>query len=163
MEKRGVKKKKGKRKIGPVIEKLEKKMVHIDTGTTRLPPRLDTPFRAPARTIGQKAADWLTKWAGSWVFIILLAIFMAIWITINTSWLLFGREWDPYPFILLNFVLSTLAAIQAPIILMSQNRTSQRDRARSEYDYAVNKKAEKEIRQIQKQLGRIERRFIKEK
>ena len=82
--------------------------------------RLDQPFRLPAKTLGQRAADWLTKWAGSWFFIILLACLMIVWISINTYWLLFGRNWDPYPFILLNFVLSTLAAIQAPIILMSQ-------------------------------------------
>jgi len=68
----------------------------------------------------------------------------------------FGRSWDPYPFILLNFILSTLAAIQAPIILMSQNRQSQKDRIRLQYDYDINKKAEKEIRDIKKQLNRIE-------
>ena len=65
------------------------------------------------------------------------------------------RHWDPYPFILLNFVLSCLAAIQAPIILMSQNRTADRDRAKAERDYAVNRKAEKEIENIQKDLEEI--------
>jgi len=80
-----------------------------------------------------------------------------IWMGVNTAWLLFGRSWDPYPFILLNFILSTLAAVQAPIILMSQNRTSQKDRARAEYDYAVNRKAEKEIREIKSQLNKIEK------
>ena len=133
-------------KLGPEVQKLEDKMVSFK------PP----PFRLP-RTFGQRAADWLTKWAGSWAFIISLGIFMFIWISVNTAWLLFGREWDPYPFILLNFILSTLAAIQAPIILMSQNRTSQKDRARADYDYAVNRKAEKEIREITSQLKRIER------
>jgi uncharacterized membrane protein len=118
------------------------------------------PFKL-SRTFGQRAADALTKWAGSWTFIISLFIFMIIWISINTSWLLFGREWDPYPFILLNFVLSTLAAIQAPIILMSQNRTAQKDRARAEYDYAINRKSEKEIREIKTQLKRIEHRLTR--
>jgi uncharacterized membrane protein len=75
---------------------------------------------------------------------------------INTSWLIFGRSWDPYPFILLNFILSTLAALQAPIILMSQNRQSQKDRLQAQYDYDVNKKAEKEIQEIKKQVNRIE-------
>jgi len=117
-------------------------------------------FKIP-RTTGQKAADWITKWAGSWPFIILFFILMALWIVVNTSWLLFGRSWDPYPYILLNFVLSTLAAIQAPIILMSQNRNSQKDRLRAEYDYAVNRKAEKEIQQIKKQLERIEGKLDK--
>ncbi len=151
--------KKKREKLGPKIERLEKKMVNIGTTAPDLFSKLDKPFKSPTRTVGQKASDWLAKWVGSWTFIIFIAIIMILWITINTSWLLFGREWDPYPFILLNFVLSTLAAVQAPIILMSQNRTSQKDRARSEYDYAVNKKAEKEIRQIQAQLDRIERKM----
>ena len=139
-------------KLGLEVQKLEDKMVSFKPGRP--------PFRLP-RTFGQRAADWLTKWAGSWAFIISLGVFMFIWIAINTAWLLFGREWDPYPFILLNFILSTLAAIQAPIILMSQNRTSQKDRARADYDYAVNRKAEKEIREIKGQLKRIERNLGK--
>lgn len=117
---------------------------------------LEHPISKLPRTFGQKASDKLTHWAGSWVFIIFLAIFMFIWISVNTAWLLFGREWDPYPFILLNFILSTLAAIQAPIILMSQNRRSQKDRIQIKYDYAVNKKAEKEIQQIKVKLDKIE-------
>lgn len=120
------------------------------------------PITRLPRTLGQKASDKLTTLVGSWAFIIFLAIFMFVWIGINTAWLLFGREWDPYPFILLNFVLSTLAAIHAPIILMSQNRTSQRDRIQIKYDYAVNKKAEKEIQQIKMQLDKIEE-MIKKK
>ena len=137
-------KKKGK--LSDEVQKLSDKMVSFKPD--------HPPFRLP-RTFGQRASDWLTKWVGSWTFIIALAVLMFIWISVNTTWLLFGREWDPYPFILLNFVLSTLAAIQAPIILMSQNRTSQKDRARSEYDYAVNRKAEKEIREIKSELKKI--------
>jgi uncharacterized membrane protein len=115
------------------------------------------PIIAHKRTIGQKAADFLTKWAGSWIFITGFIIFLLIWILIN----LYGwfHKWDPYPFILLNLVLSTLAAIQAPIILMSQNRQAQIDRIRAEYDYKVNRKAEKEIEHIQKQLDRMERKL----
>lgn len=75
----------------------------------------------------------------------------------NAIWIVFGKTWDPYPFILLNLVLSCLAAVQAPIILMSQNRESQKDRIRAQYDYAVNKKAEKEIQEIKNQLDRIEK------
>jgi len=107
------------------------------------------------RTLGQKAADRLTSFAGSWTFIILFFILMTLWIIVNTSWLLFGRTWDPYPFILLNFILSTLAAIQAPIILMSQNRGAQKDRIRTEYDFLVNKKSEKGIRELKKQLAEL--------
>ena len=112
-------------------------------------------------TFGQKAADFVTKWAGSWGFIIGFIIFLVIWTSINTTWIIFGKTWDPYPFILLNLILSCLAAIQAPIILMSQNRSAQRDRLRAEYDYAVNRRAKKEIEEIQKQLNRIERVMMK--
>jgi uncharacterized membrane protein len=111
------------------------------------------------RTYGQKAADNLTRVAGSWTFIISLGALLVVWISINTTWLIFGREWDPYPFILLNFVLSTLAAVQAPIILMSQNRQAQKDHIQSRYDYQVNQKAEQEIQDIKKQLNRIEKRL----
>lgn len=122
---------------------------------------LDHPITKLPRTFGQRASDKLTRWAGSWAFIIMIALLLLVWIVINTIWLLFGRTWDPYPFILLNFILSTLAAIQAPIILMSQNRRSQRDRIQIKYDYAVNKKAEKEIQQIQVKLDKIERMIKK--
>ena len=105
-----------------------------------------------SRTFGQRAADLLTRWAGSWAFIISLAVLLFVWILINTMWLVFGRTWDPYPFILLNFILSTIAAVQAPIILMSQNRQGQKDHLHQQYDYAVNKKAEKEIQEIKNNL-----------
>lgn len=113
-------------------------------------------------TIGQKAADNLTKWAGSWVFIICFFSFIGIWVMLNVYIFIeyeIGKPWDPYPFILLNLTLSCLAAIQAPVILMSQNREMQRDRLRVEYDYQVNRKAEREIEEIQKQLDRIEKRI----
>lgn len=110
-------------------------------------------------TFGQRAADTLTKWAGSWTFILLFIFILILWIFTNVyAWI---NTWDPYPFILLNLFLSCIAAIQAPIILMSQNRANQKDRQRAEYDYAVNRKAEKEIQQIQKQLRRIEERLPK--
>jgi len=108
-----------------------------------------------ARTTGQKAADWLTKWAGSWTFIIIFTIFIILWMFVNGYYLIRykqGGAFDPYPFILLNLALSCLAALQAPIILMSQNRQAQRDRLKAEFDYRINKKAEKEIREIKKTL-----------
>lgn len=110
-------------------------------------------------TIGQKAADAITKWAGSWFFISLLFILIAIWIYLNVT--AYVQHWDPWPFIILNLCLSCLAATQAPIILMSQNRSNQRDRLRAEYDYKINKKAEKEIRQVKTQLDRIEKRLVR--
>lgn len=117
------------------------------------------PTLSHKRTLGQKAADALTKLMGSWTFILLFLAFLTLWIIINTTWLTFGQAWDKKPFIMLNLILSCLAAFQAPIILMSQNRQSQKDRLRAEYDYAVNRKAEKEIEEIKKQLDRIEKRL----
>ena len=111
------------------------------------------------RTFGEKTADSITKWAGSWFFIISFTVFLLLWILLNTSWLVFGMTWDEKPFILLNLILSCLAALQAPIILMSQNRQSQKDRQRAEYDYAVNRKAEREVQQIKKLVSRIDRKI----
>ena len=108
------------------------------------------------RTLGQKSSDVVTKWVGSWTFIIIFLIFILAWIGTNLqAWV---EGWDPYPFILLNLVLSTIAAIQAPIILMSQYRVAQRDRLKAEYDYKINKKAEQEIREIKEILRKMNRK-----
>lgn len=128
--------------------------------------RVVHPIFAVPKTIGEKTADWLTKWAGSWTFIILFFVFIGFWMATNGYFLLkYFAEGivDPYPFILLNLALSCLAAIQAPIILMSQNREGQRDRLRAQYDYAVNRKAEKEIQDVKKQLNRIEKVMMKKR
>ena len=108
------------------------------------------------RTFGEKAADTLTQVAGSWGFIISFLVFLVLWMIVNTTWIVFGNRWDEYPFILLNLVLSCLAAIQAPIILMSQNRQGQKDRLRMEYDYKVNRKAEKNIEEILERVKKLE-------
>jgi len=108
-----------------------------------------------AKTFGQRASDKLTNWAGSWAFILSFLIVIAIWMFINGYYLVDYKQtgaFDPFPFILLNLALSMLAALQAPVILMSQNRQAQRDRLKSEYDYRINKKAEKEIREIKNLL-----------
>ncbi len=106
-------------------------------------------------TFGQKASDRLTRFCGSWTFIIFLFIFIGIWMSIN----LYGifAKWDPYPFILLNFVLSCLAAIEAPIILMSQNREEEKSKLKIERDYLIDKKSEREIEDIQKDLDEIKK------
>jgi uncharacterized membrane protein len=92
------------------------------------------------KTLGQRMADRFTAGAGSWTFIIIFLVVIAIWMAINAvAWL---HHWDPYPFILLNLVLSCIAAIQAPVILMSQNREEARDRIRAQADFEVNLKAE---------------------
>ncbi len=105
-------------------------------------------------TIGQRWADRMTRWAGSWTFILIFTIFLIAWISVNL-YVLVIRPFDPYPFILLNLFLSCLAAIQAPIILMSQNREMERDRHRAELDYYVNRRAEREIKVLQKEILEI--------
>ena len=111
-------------------------------------------------TLGQRGADIIAKWGGSWTFVLSLIVILIFWMILNTLMILIGK-WDPYPFILLNLFLSCLAAFQAPIILMSQNRTTERDRKRAEYDYAVNRKAEREIEDIQKDLEDIKKMILK--
>jgi uncharacterized membrane protein len=105
-------------------------------------------------TLGQRLSDKLADSAGSWGFIIAFGVIILLWILTNTVLLIF-RHFDPYPFILLNLVLSCLAALQAPVILMSQNRQESRDRLRAEYDYRVNLKAELEIRNLHEKLDHL--------
>jgi len=106
-----------------------------------------------SRTVGQRIADQVAYWGGSWPFIIGFAGLMVVWIIFNIG--AATRAFDPYPFILLNLVLSTLAAIQAPIIMMSQNRQSTRDRLQALHDYEVNLKAEMEIVALHDKLDRL--------
>ena len=103
-------------------------------------------------TFGQRAADQIAKFGGSWTFIISFFLVLTIWIAFNV-YALHNKGFDPYPFILLNLILSCLASIQAPIIMMSQNRQEEKDRARAEWDLKINEKAEAEIREISKKLS----------
>lgn len=106
------------------------------------------------RTTGQRLADNVAKFGGSWGFIITFTIILVVWMTINVIHL-FGVHFDPYPFILLNLFLSCVAAIQAPIIMMSQNRQAERDRVDSENDYKTNMKSEMEIRILHQKLDQL--------
>ncbi len=99
-------------------------------------------------TFGQRMADKVAAFGGSWTFILTFLGMMAVWIVAN-SLVLYYRPFDPYPFILLNLVLSCLASLQAPIIMMSQNRQEQKDRLRAQHDYLINLKSEMEVRNIQ--------------
>jgi uncharacterized membrane protein len=101
-------------------------------------------------TFGERIADSVARFGGSWTFIILFGIVLLTYASINT--MLRGRAWDPYPFILLNLFLSMLAAIQAPVIMMSQNRQDVKDRVRSELDFDVNRRAEAEIQSLSHRL-----------
>ena len=105
-------------------------------------------------TIGQRMADQIATFGGSWVFIIFFFSFLAIWIAINI-FIMSTKPFDPYPFILLNLILSCLAAIQAPIIMMSQNRKEQKDRQRGEHDYKINLKAELEIKLLSEKMDHL--------
>ena len=105
-------------------------------------------------SLGEKMADRMATFGGSWIFIILFASVLIIWIGLN-SLMLLKKPFDPYPFILLNLVLSCLAAIQAPVIMMSQNRQEDKDRLRSQHDYQVNLKAELEIRHLHDKIDHL--------
>ena len=102
-------------------------------------------------TFGQRLADKIADFGGSWTFISSFCVFLGLWIVINAGVLL-ARPFDPYPFILLNLMLSFLASLQAPVIMMSQNRQEARDRQRAEGDYKVNLKAELEIRHLHEKM-----------
>jgi uncharacterized membrane protein len=108
-------------------------------------------------TFGERLSDRIAEFGGSWKFLITFAAVLLIWIGINGV-ILVTHAFDPYPFILLNLILSCLAAVQAPIIMMSQNRAEARDRLRAENDYKVNLKAELEIRHLHEKIDHLLRR-----
>jgi len=105
-------------------------------------------------SFGDQLADHVAEFGGSWKFIILFFAVMAVWIAANSVYFLW-HPWDQYPFILFNLILSMLAAIQAPIIMMSQNRQESRDRLRAENDYQVNLKAEIEVRALSEKMDQL--------
>lgn len=105
-------------------------------------------------TFGERLADKIASFGGSWSFLICFAIFLAIWIIVNTV-VMVSHPADPYPFILLNLILSCIAAIQAPVIMMSQNRQEAKDRLRSQNDYQINLKAELEIQHLHEKLDHL--------
>jgi uncharacterized membrane protein len=104
-------------------------------------------------TLGERVADLVASFGGSWVFIITCLVLLVIYSAINV--VLGTRAWDPYPFILLNLILSMLAAIQAPVIMMSQNRQDTKDRLRGELDFEVNRRAESEIQGLSQKLNQL--------
>lgn len=106
-----------------------------------------------ARTLGERVADRVAAIGGSWTFITGFGVFLVAWMAINS--MVLAKAFDPYPYILLNLCLSCLAAIQAPVIMMSQNRQAAVDRRRAENDYEVNVKAELEILQVHEKLNQL--------
>jgi uncharacterized membrane protein len=124
----------------------------------RLPHDIDTEF-ADTRTFGQRVSDRIAAFGGSWPFIGLAFVFLVGWVLLNSVILARrGTAFDPYPYILLNLFLSMLAALQAPVIMMSQNRQAARDRLEASHDYEVNLKAEVEIQSLHEKLDALRAR-----
>jgi uncharacterized membrane protein len=134
----------------------------IDLVATEAPSAANPLLRRDDRTFGQRLADQVADVGGSWGFIIGFGVALALWI----GWNLFGQRlhltFDPYPFIFLNLVLSMLAAIQAPVIMMSQNRAAIRDRDAAEHDYVVNLRAELEIMHLHDKVDALRERQMME-
>jgi uncharacterized membrane protein len=105
-------------------------------------------------TFGQKIADKVASFGGSWTFIIAFVSFLVLWICVN-AFILLNKAYDPYPFILLNLILSCVAALQAPVIMMSQNRQEEIDRKRAKNDYMINLKSELEIRMLHEKIDHL--------
>ena len=135
------------------LSSLERSVIESLARHETLAENVDAQFQKKL-SLGERLADRIADFGGSWTFIGLFAGFILVWIAINTI-VLIVRPFDPYPFILLNLMLSCLAAVQAPIIMMSQNRQEARDRLRSENDYRVNLKAELEIRHLHEKLDHL--------
>jgi uncharacterized membrane protein len=135
--------------VGDLTE-LEQKVIRSIKEQETLTENINVAFEKNI-TFGQHIADHVASFGGSWIFIGTFFLVLAAWIAINSASALL-RPFDPFPYILLNLILSCLAAIQAPIIMMSQNRIETRDRLRSENDYQVNLKAELEIRHLHEKL-----------
>ena len=111
-------------------------------------------------TRGQSISDKVARFGGSWSFIISFSALLFAWIVVN-SFLPAGKQFDPYPFILMNLVLSTIAALQAPVIMMSQNRKEEKDRKRNENDYMVNLKAELQVRSLHQKIDLMQKEQMK--
>jgi len=135
------------------LTELERQVIESLARHETLAANVDAEFQGE-RSLGERLADRLAEFGGSWSFILCFGAVIAVWILINTALVVFGR-FDPYPFILLNLLLSCLAALQAPVIMMSQNRVEAKDRKRSEHDYRVNLKAELEIRHLHEKLDHL--------
>lgn len=135
------------------ISHLESEVVNAIDGNELLSQNIEDTLEGEL-TLGQRIADRIAEFGGSWTFIISFFSFILLWISVNI-WFLRKESFDPYPFILLNLILSCLAAIQAPIIMMSQNRQEQKDRSRSEHDYKINLKAELEIRLLHEKIDHM--------
>jgi len=135
------------------ISTIEEQVIRSVKENELLSKNINTEFEQKL-TFGERLADKIADFGGSWNFIVIFGGVLLLWVAVN-SMILIWRPFDPYPFILLNLVLSCLAAVQAPVILMSQNRQESRDRLRSEHDYLINLKAELEIRHLHEKIDHL--------
>jgi len=135
------------------LTKLEKTVLDSLKDKTTLSDKLDGDEQQNM-TFGQRIADKVASFGGSWTFIISFSAFLLVWIGINIYWL-GNKGFDPYPFILLNLILSSLAAVQAPVIMMSQNRQEEKDRERGKKDYMINLKSELEVRMLHEKMDHL--------
>jgi uncharacterized membrane protein len=140
------------KQIGKLTD-LEKTVLDTLKDKTTLTDKIDCEDKQEM-TVGQRIADQVASFGGSWTFIISFGVFLLVWILINIFWLA-NKGFDPYPFILLNLILSSLAALQAPVIMMSQNRQEEKDRERAKKDYMINLKAELEIRMLHEKIDHL--------
>ncbi len=136
------------------IDETEKTVLDSISNKTSLASKLEEDEEDQVVSFGQRLADNVATFGGSWTFIISFSFFILIWISINVFWFL-NKGFDPYPFILLNLILSCLAALQAPVIMMSQNRQESKDRERAKKDYMVNLKAELEIKTLHDKIDHL--------
>jgi uncharacterized membrane protein len=136
------------------LDEMETKVVQALRDKTIISDNPDDDDDVTKSTFGQRIADRVASFGGSWTFIIIFVTFLLGWIAINIV-LLANKGWDPYPFILLNLILSCVAALQAPVIMMSQNRQGEKDRDKAENDYMVNLKSELEIRMLHEKIDHL--------
>jgi len=135
------------------ISTIEEQVIRSVKENELLSKNINTEFEQKL-TFGERLADKISDFGGSWNFIVIFGCVLLLWVAVN-SMILIWRPFDPYPFIFLNLVLSCLAAVQAPVILMSQNRQESRDRLRSDHDYLINLKAELEIRHLHEKIDHL--------
>jgi uncharacterized membrane protein len=136
------------------LNDMETKVINALKDKTLISDDPDDEDDVSTATFGQRVADRVASFGGSWTFIILFVTFLLGWIAVNIT-LLANKGWDPYPFILLNLILSCVAALQAPVIMMSQNRQGEKDREKAQNDYMVNLKSELEIRMLHEKMDHL--------
>ena len=140
------------RELGQISELEKKILTNLQEGNT-ISDQLED-MDISSYTFGQRLADKVATFGGSWRFIIAFGVFILIWILINVLFLM-SKAFDPYPFILLNLILSCIASLQAPVIMMSQNRQEEKDRESSNKDYMINLKSEMEIRMLHEKIDHL--------